>query len=201
MMHFNFTLLILFFLGFSASSRQSSDLKDLGLKIEQGKESYVIHSSEQTIQLNKDKFSMVFNLKKDDEIAEVYYAARVIADIDPDIFKQFEADTPFEKVPALAEGTSMAGPKDAPYECIFFHDQAHHYIFYSNEEAKRANIVSKENDELQLSFDIENYCMQDLEVNIKNSNFEQIYLVFFIDKNLNEIVEDGEFVKLEINFA
>lgn len=178
----------------------AQDLTNLGLKIIQDGKEFVIQSTEQNINLTKDKFEIIFNLKKDDDIAQKYYAARIVADVDPDIFKQFEVDKKFEEIPSLAIGTSMAGPKDAPYNCIFFDDQAHHYIFYNNEDEKRVNLISKEEDILQVGFDIENYCMQDFEINISNSNFEEIFMVFFIDKNLNEIVEDGEFFKLKITF-
>lgn len=194
------TVMMVSIMNLFSISQQSQDLEALGLKIQQQENIISITSAEQSIILAKEKFSVVFNLKKDDDVAQKYYAARLIADIDPDIFKQFEAEKSFEEVPSLALGTSMAGPKDAPYNCIFFHDQAHHYIFYSSEEEKRANLINKENEILELSFDIQHYCMQDFEVNISNSNFEQIFFVFFIDKNLNEIVDEGEFVKLEINF-
>ncbi len=193
-------LLMTFMMNTFSISQSTQDLTTLGLKIMQDGKEYAILSTEQNIKLAKDKFEIIFNLKKDDDIAEKYFAARIVADIDSDIFKQFEPKKKFEEVPSLVAGTSMAGPKDAPYNCIFFDDQAHHYIFYNNEDEKRANLISKENNLLQLGFDIENYCMQDFEINISNSNFEAIYMVFFIDKNLNEIVEEGEYAKLKITF-
>jgi len=193
-------LIMTFMVNTFSLTSPNQDFSTMGLKIMQNGKEFAIESAEQNIILAKNKFEVIFNLKRDDDIAQRYHAARIIADIDPDIFNQFEAEKKFEEIPSLAAGTSMAGPKDSPYNCIFFDDQAHHYIFYSNEEEKRANLIAKENEVLKLSFDIENYCMQDFEINIKNSNFEEIYMVFLIDKNLNEIVEDGEFVKLKITF-
>lgn len=181
-------------------SQSHQDLTTLGLKIIQDGKEFAIETTEQNIKLAKEKFEITFNLKRDDDVAEKYYAARIVADIDSDIFNQFDPEKTFEEIPSLAIGTSMAGPKDAPYNCIFFDDQAHHYVFYNNEDEKRAKLLSKENGILKLGFDIENYCMQDFEINISNSNFEEIFMVFFIDKNLNEIVEEGEFVKLQITF-
>ncbi|MEM6963665.1 MAG: hypothetical protein AAF573_02795 [Bacteroidota bacterium] len=180
------------------SSQKATQLSDLGLSIEQGERKIAIQSEHDTIILSKEKFSVSFNLEKDDDVAQKYHAVRMVADIDPEIFVQFETDKKFEEIPALALGTSLAGPRATPYKCIFFHDQAHHYIFYSSEAERRANLVAKENEQLRLSFDIENYCMQDLEVNIKDSNFEEIFLVFVFDKNLNETVEADEMVKIEI---
>ena len=181
-------------------SKNPKDTISLGLEIQQGEKRIPIRSSEQHIFLSKDRFTVFFNLKRDDDVAEKFYAGRLITDVDDGIFNQFEVDKTFEEIPSLMAGTSMAGPQDRPYDCIFFDDQAHHYIFYANEEENRAHLVSEENDLLKLSFDVENYCMQDLEVNIKNSNFEQIFMVFFIDENLNQVVDDGEFVKLEVSF-
>ncbi len=195
-----FNLLMVFSLSIFQSTDLPSQLNDFNLKIQQGKNEIEINSSEQSIELSKEKFSIFFNLKKDDDIAQTYHAARLVADIDPDIFKQFEAGKSFDEIPALAAGTSMAGPKDHQYECIFFDDQAHHYIYYNNEEEKRAKLISKEeNGIVRLSFDVENYCLQDFEINIENSNFEKLYFVFLIDENLNEKVEEGEFVKLIVN--
>ena len=195
-----FTFLMVFSMSIFQSTELPSQLNDFGLKIQQGNNEIEINLSQQSIDLSKEKFSISFNIKKDDDVAQNYHAARLVADIDPDIFKQFESGKSFDKIPALSAGTSMAGPKDAQYECIFFDDQAHHYIFYNNEEEKRANLISKmENGKVELSFDVENYCMQDLEVNIENSNFEKLYFVFLIDENLNQKVEEGEFVKLIVN--
>ncbi len=195
-----FTFLMVFSMSIFQSTELPSQLNDFDMKVQQGNNEIVINTSQQSIDLVKEKFSIYFNIKKDDDIAQNYHAARLVADVDPDIFKQFEAGKSFDKIPALSAGTSMAGPKDAQYECIFFDDQAHHYIFYNNEEEKRANLISKkENGIVQLSFDVENYCMQDFEVNIANSNFEKLYFVFLIDENLNEKVEEGEYVKLIVN--
>lgn len=194
------TLLFIFSMNIVPDIQKEHKLSDLGLKIEQGENEITIQKEFETIILSKEKFTVAFNLEKDDDIAQKYYSVRMVADIDPEIFTQFESEKKFDKIPALALGTSMAGPKDAPYECIFFHDQAHHYIFYSSEEERRANLIAKENEMLQLSFDIENYCMQDLEVNIKNSNFEEIFMVFIFDKNLNEKIDSNEMVKMEVKF-
>ena len=194
-------LIMTFMMNTLSISQPSEGISQMGLKIVQDGKEFSIQKMEETIQLTRGKFELVFNLKQDDDVAEKYYSARVVADVDGDIFKQFEAGESFSKVPSLSEGTSMAGPKDKPYDCIFFDDQAHHYIFYSSEEEKRAHLKSKEPQHLQLGFEIENYCMQDFEINISNSNFEKIYLVFLIDKNLNEQLEEGEFVKLEISFS
>ena len=195
-----YTFLMVFSMSVFQSTELPSQLNDFSLKIQQGENEIEINSSQQSIELSKEKFSVFFNIKKDDDVAQSYHAARLVADIDPDIFKQFEIDKSFEEIPALSAGTSMAGPKDEQYECIFFDDQAHHYIFYNNEEEKRAKLISKEeNGMVRLSFDVENYCMQDFEVNIENSNFEKLYFVFFIDENLNEKVEEGEYVKLIVN--
>jgi len=195
-----FTFLMLLSMSIFQSTELPSQLNDFELKIQQGKNEIAINSSQQSIDLSKEKFSVFFNIKKDDDVAQNYHAARLVADIDIDIFKQFESGKSFEEIPALSAGTSMAGPKDGQYGCIFFDDQAHHYIFYNNEEEKRAELISKEpNGIVRLSFDIENYCMQDLEVNIENSNFEKLYFVFLIDENLNNKVEEGEYVKLIVN--
>ncbi|MFK8006580.1 MAG: hypothetical protein AB8H03_09425 [Saprospiraceae bacterium] len=195
-----FTFLMVFSMSIFQSTELPSQLNDFGLKIQQGKNEITINTSQQSIDLAKEKFSVYFDIKKDDDVAQNYHAARLVADIDPDIFEQFEPGKSFDKIPALSAGTSMAGPKDAQYECIFFDDQAHHYIFYNNEEERRANLVSKkENGIVELSFDVENYCMQDFEINIANSNFEKLYFVFLIDENLNQKVEKGEYVKLIVN--
>ena len=177
------------------------DLTELGVKIQQGDSVYAILKDEEELKLRKEKFTVTFNLNKVDDIAEKFYAARLVADIDSEIFNQFEAGKTFEEIPALSSGTSMAGPQNEQYDCIFFDDEAHHYIFYNNEDEKRATLMGKdENGLLQLSFDIENYCMNNLEVNITNSNFDTIYMVFVFDENLNEVVEEGEYVKLEVGF-
>lgn len=194
-----FLFLMIFFITIIQSTELSSQLNNFELKIQQGENEIEINSSQQSVELLKEKFSVYFNIKKDDAVAQNYHAARLVADIDPDIFSQFESNKSFNEIPALADGTSMAGPKDGQYECIFFDDQAHHYIFYNNEDEKRAELISKqENGIVRLGFDIENYCMQDFEVNIENSNFEKLYFVFLIDENLNEKVEEGEFVKLVV---
>jgi hypothetical protein len=196
-----YTILFAFSISTFQSKELPNQLNDFDLKIYQGDNIIAVTASEQSIDLVKEKFTINFKIKKDDEAGQNYHAARLITDIDPDIFKQFEVRKNFEEIPSLSEGTSIAGPKDSQYECIFFGDQSHHYIFYNNEEEKRATLISKEeNGFVQLSIDIENYCLQDLEVNIKNTNFEKLYFVFFIDENLNQKIDEGEFVKLIINF-
>lgn len=185
-----------------SSGETSSQINELGLIIQQGKKELSIEVDQSTIALAKEKFTVLFDIKKDDVDAQHYYAARLIADVDPAMFDQFAPGNSFEAIPALSAGTSMAGPKDEPYDCIFFDDQAHHYIFYNDEMEKRANLISKkENGKVQLGFEVENYCMQDFEINIKNSNLEKLYFVFLIDENLNNILEEGEYVKLTVDLT
>ena len=94
----------------------------------------------------------------------------------------------------------MACDSNGLYEHLIFRDDAHHYFFYRNNDDKRGELIEKKGDLFKLKFEIRKFWFysQNKEVIIQNSKINKFYLVIFIDKNNNKIVDKSELTTLKI---
>lgn len=182
------------------SISDSIDISNLGIEIIQGDKEYPINNQQAEININKNAFTIRFNLTKK---AQFFHIAALL---DENTFNQEIANISCDIIPYLSPGTGYAGYQDKPYDSMYISKNEHgqHYIYYENEKSRRADLLENKGDYYRLEWKINKITIipnfnYRLEYDIKDVPLNSLYLVLFMDDNLNEIVDPGEFVKLKIN--
>ncbi len=170
----------------------------LGIKILQGNKTYDLINQEENITLKKEKFSIQFNVKKYDENNE-FKAIKIAAVPDESIFNSIEQGINCE-TSVFCSGRSMAGYRNKSYPSLVIND-AFHYIYYENEDSRRADLLGIRDDgTVDLEWKIDKVTFADGKLDYKLSDIpvNYLYLIAFIDKNMNGITDAGEFTKIKI---
>ncbi len=171
----------------------------LGIKILQGNKTYDLINQEENITLKKEKFSIQFNVKKYDENNE-FNALKIAAVPDENMFNSIEQGTICE-TSIFCPGRSMAGYGDRPFRALAVSEEAFHYIYYENEDSRRADLLGIRDDgtvDLEWKIDKVTFADSELEYKLSDIPVNYLYLIAFIDKNMNGITDAGEFTKIKI---
>jgi putative cell wall-binding protein len=173
----------------------------LGIEIVQGSKSFPVNDQNGELTLAKSPFSLRFNLPKTAQ------GLQIAALKDESVFKQEIANSAVDAVQYFNPGTSYAGALDKPYDSLIIGNIGHHYIYYENSSSNRADLVQSFNDYNRLEWPVQTVTIipSDLvdyrpQYNITDVPVSQLYLVFFCDKNLNNLIDPDEYVKLKIKF-
>ena len=145
--------------------------------------------------LKRKPFSILFSLKKYGD-ANV---ARIAAITSKKNLKKLKPGLDINEKSALGSGWAMACGSNG-YEYLIFRDDAHHYFFYQNKDDKRGELIEKNGDLYKMKFEIRKFWFyyQNKEVAIQNSKINKFYLVIFIDRNNNKIIDKSELTTLKI---
>jgi len=184
-------MILLFFINFLIQ-----DIKTTELKIIQNEDTIFVSDLE-NINLEKSEFTFEFILQEYTE--ENWYSARFTASTDPVIFN-FENNTLLNNILFFQPGAGLATTES--YKSMYLTKNACHYIIYNNKNyyAKRAEYIGKNFDGRNiLQWNINNFS-GDVDSSVENAEVDKIYIVLFIDQNLNNIIEEYEYIRFEINF-
>ena len=97
-------------------------------------------------------------------------------------------------------GTGMASHRSGMYEVMFMNDEGHHYLFYSNEDEKRVNLVKKSGEELLLEFEVNGIHSDDGNLSFADIEESNLYMAILVDRNLNGTIDEGELVRATFKF-
>lgn len=161
----------------------------------------VIPAGSESIMIDRKPFSIRFFNKRYNRDNKDFYAARIAAFIDDTEFSKIQVGKEIETLSPFLSGTGLAGYEDKQYEFLYFLDYAHQYTFYHNEDDKRLTLIEAFNGYLKLAFDIKGFYFSDVEnYPIVSSQIPEIYFVLLIDRNLNNVIDEGELNKFKIIF-
>ena len=168
------------------------------LSVYQNNKNRPVKKLSKTIKLDKKPFSLRFYNKKYDPENKKFYTAQIAAFIEKSEFDKVKVGLAKNKLPCFSPGSGIAANKSGKYEFLYFNNEGHHYAYYKNSESKRLRLLKNFGNLLQLEFDINSMAYNNKKVKINQTNLKEFYLAFFIDKNLNGIIEKGELNKLTI---
>ncbi len=161
----------------------------------------------QTVKINKGKFSLrfynkrySFNKKKPYYAQSATYAAQAAAFVNEFELENVKVGMQVSDVPFFAFGSGMATGINGKYESLAFNSYGHHYLMYENQDSKRVNLIDTYGDYLELEFEINGFNYDRVEVKIEDFDFDEFYIVLFIDSNLNKIIDENELKKIEVRF-
>lgn len=166
--------------------------------IRQNNKDYVIDIKNKKIELIKSPFSIVFNNKKWDPNNLKLYSATIVFLSDYEIYNNIKVNTSVSSVSCLESGNLISGGH-SPFESFQIGDVGYNLI-YENQYSTKLNLLKSENGIYTLELPVINFSKNDKLIELKNLNENKLYLVFFIDRNLNRFIDENELFKCEINF-
>lgn len=159
-----------------------------------------LNSFKQSLIIEKKPFAIRFFCKPYDTKNEKFYATQIAVIDNEETFNKIKIDDAAEKYPFFEAGTGMAPNESGFYDAVFINNEAHHYIYYDNESDKRANLISKQNDIIELEWQINKFFYNEKEADLTELPFKTLFFVIFIDANLNKRMEQDEIHLVQVQF-
>jgi len=166
-----------------------------------GKTTY-LNSDSGKLTMEHAPFSIVFYNLPYDKSNRVYHAARLAAFTDANLYESIKVGDNASQIIVFRMGTGMAADTNNQYSNLILNSKAHHYLPYdkNNSELSRVKLVSEKEDGLmELEFPISKI-FSGQEIAVEEINNMEINIVLFIDRNLNNTIDNGELSKAILSF-
>lgn len=194
----NFLFILLLFLGSCKSLKTTKPNVDDVILFQNGKE--IILNKNQILEIEKSKFSFRFFNHPYNSAIKQFYNARIAVFLDEDGFEKTKIGMERKDTYYFYDGTAMAAFESNFYESIFVSEEANHYLYYENESNRRLDLLKKEGELQQLEFSISSMYLEDVLYKIEDYPRSNLLFMIFIDRNLNNIVDENELHKLTLKF-
>lgn len=148
-----------------------------------------------TVTLKRAVFAIRFETNKYNEKKKKFYATQIAAVTHDSCVAFVKMGAVVDHIPFFSSGTGLAA-EEFGYSSVFIDDEAHHYIFYSNEKERRAELLSTNADKVQLRWNIPMAFYNGENLSFEALPISHFYLIFFNDANLNKVVDEGEFLSV-----
>ncbi|MCC6702459.1 MAG: hypothetical protein IT221_13100 [Fluviicola sp.] len=193
-----FVLLILATLPFKVSSQKNWFNH---LKINQkGTVNYIFDASD-SVELNKSTFAIRFYNKPYDGFNDHYYAAKIaVLEEKPDT-SLFKHGQTINNIPYFEVGTGMSPSHHGTYDAMVVSSTGHHYLFYENKKSKRVHLIIKHDDYYELEWEINFFNANGIDLPLSEITYSRLYIVVFIDYNLNDVIDAYELKTVLLKFS
>ncbi|MEI7979452.1 MAG: hypothetical protein WCI53_11455 [Bacteroidota bacterium] len=189
---FYFPIIIFIYL-FSVSSTCSGQESNFNsITFIQGDSLYKINKNSDSINLERNPFSIRYFCKQYNGSKEKFYSARVAVLQNPEDTICLKIGQNTKQVPYFEPGTGMAPGENGMYDTLFVTNSGHHYLTYENEKDKRALLISKNKDLLELEWKISAAFYNEKDVTFSELSLSSLYFIIFIDNNLNGVINKDE---------
>lgn len=124
-----------------------------------------------------------------------WYSAKIAVTDDPANLIYFK-EGPVEGNPYFGPATGMAVARNSTYDCLYLQNFGNHYLYYESEHDFRAtklNAIEGKNGEIRLIWETDCLSIDGEQYPITQAGIDQIYVMIFVDNNLNDIVEEDEY--------
>lgn len=171
-----------------------------GMRIVQGNTVVNLDDEYNVVPLKKAPFSIQFQNTEYNPDRNLYGATQIAAFSQPKNMSEVTSGINTSTISFFEPGTGLAGPYEGGYLYVD-EPNSHHFIYYSRDENSRCTLLSEGVDDLlALSYTVNNFNFGGKELSVKKWATDNIYLVIFIDKNSNKLVDKGEFARVAIRF-
>lgn len=163
----------------------------------------VIDGQKEEVTIDKAPFKLHFYTKKYNSDNNSFYAGRLVAFRDKSVLDDIKQGKKRREMPCFEPGTGMAASESGRYTSLIFEPNAHHYLLYENEDHRRVNLLEKKDGQLKVEFPVSRVMLkdQDVEKSMKDISMDKFYMALFIDRNLNDVIDEGELKKITVNVA
>ena len=197
---YSFALLIVFLLvGINNVSAQRKAKIDT-IQFIQGDKAHPLLKENDTMTLDRDEFHIRYHAKKFDPNKKKPYALRIALMQHPD--DKIHPGTNVETLDYFRLGTGMANSDNTE---LIIADACNNYIFYQNENEKRADLLSQNGDDLLLDIDVKSLYvsvskLDSKSVALKDTEMRDLWFVIWYDADLNNKIDKGELKKVHLRF-
>ena len=146
--------------------------------------------------------SFIFKLNNYDGENRLFYSCMLNASMNPELFNYMVVGKELSDIPPFQGGTGMAPSQDGYYKELILNDKGNHYLFFDPEGSpSRVHFLKDYGDSALVSVRFDRIFDGEKTVLFNEISDQIIFLIFFFDRNLNKIVDKGEFrrVALRIN--
>jgi hypothetical protein len=126
---------------------------------------------------------------------------QIAVDTTPSVFNGIKPGILVDNASCFAPGSGAAGPQAKPYESIFLGSDVHHYIFFENDENRRANVITQSGNIYHLEWPIEKIYINEKDTPISEFNGQNLYFVVFQNHNMNDLIDHNELLLLTVKFV
>lgn len=159
----------------------------------------------QVVRLRRAPFALVFDLPRDvnDNKPHPDRAAALVAATSPQGLASIKVGLRTATSPFLAPESAMASENDGSDSTIFPDTDGAHYFWYESPTFRRAKLLSTNADgtlHLERSISRVMFEVGRPEIPLAQTTFSALYFAFFVDKNRNGRVDEGELTKLAVSF-
>ena len=154
------------------------------------------------VPLSKAPFELIFPVKPYNPSSKEFYAARIVATNDIALVESFYQGLYIGLFPPMAPGSGLAG-NEGPYETLYVVEYGSHYVIFDPEDpdSQRGIRLGERDGEVVLCWPIDKVMYQKKPYTMRTIPTKGFTLIIFIDKNLNEIVEKGEWYIADLRFT
>ena len=140
------------------------------------------------IRMSRESFEIRFNLRR--------YTQQ-----DPSAMRVMFTVTPPDATVLESDGAGIAGMMDSLYQDAIIDPGAFHYIYYSDQNARRANLLVEKGNHLYLSWPIETLEYEYKPMAVQAFQPETLYVSFYSDWNQNQVMDAEEHFVYRIQFT
>lgn len=170
------------------------------IKFLQADSIFAINKDYDSITLYRDSFSIRFFSNQYDDKKEKYYATQIAVLSDEKALDDIKIGKTLAEFSFFDIGTGMAPGYNNMYDTVFITNEGHNYIYYQNEKDKRAFLISKKEDKLELEWRIKAANYKEKEQSFAELPFKQLYFIVLSDNNLNGKINKGEINIIKVKF-
>jgi len=175
---------------------KTTEITDL-VVVQDGVEN-IVNDNNKTVKLRKSDFSIRFYNKRYAPESQEFYSAQLVAFANKNEMPKIEAGMQKSNIAALKPGTGMASGSDGKYSALIFKNTAHHYLFYKDSTSQRVDLIKQDEEYLKLEFSIEAAILNGEKYSIDKFPLSEFYILVVIDRNLDGIINTGEFKQLTL---
>lgn len=200
-MKYFFPVLSLFLALASCRSTQSlTPDEDYAFFVRQEDWVYPLNKTFANVSIDRAPFDLVFRMQPYDREGNRFHATQIALFTSQDLLKELRSGKSIEDISYFFEGTGMASDENDWYSTAFIDkENAHHYVFFEDGGRKRVHLIRAFKDgSWQVAWPVRQVSIDGMKGSIDQSPFNVLYAAILQDRNLNRIVDKGEYVKLAI---
>lgn len=187
---------------FMSSSLYALGQKDFNndIRLFQGDRSYTIIKDFDSLKIAKKPFSIRYFERKYKAKKGKFYAAQIAVLNKPGDLALLHTGQAFGNIPYFAPGTGMAAGKNGYGGTVFISNSGHHYLTYTGKKDRRVDLIRSEKNLFELDWKIATAFYEENEIPLSELKLSCLYFVVLMDRNLNEIIDEGELKIIKLNF-
>ncbi len=151
------------------------------------------------VEIDRKPFIFRFPLEEYDEDNRKWYSSRITASLNDDIFS-VEDGMDLYSVSFFSPGAGLATSNI--YSSLYINDRACHYIIFSADEPvyqRAVQIGILPDGRNLLEWEI-SYINSDNNSYVEDTEIQEIFLIYFVDRNLNNILDSDEYIRFRLKF-